>query len=101
MVNNFIVEIEKDLEKQTISKLLFNSDRLLDNEPLFLKDTNIEFVDDSCVFTFLTFSTIKNIVLILFKDKLKNVEIEDDENTITLHGVSSYDDLIGLLTICK
>lgn len=37
----------------------------------------------------------------LFKDRLKNVEIEDGENTITLHGVSSYDDLIGLLTICK
>lgn len=61
MVNNFIVEIEKDLEKQTISKLLFNTDRLLDNEPLFLKDTSIEFVDDSCVFTFLTFSTIKKL----------------------------------------
>lgn len=101
MMNNFVIEIEKDLEMQTISRLIFNDDRLLDNESLFLKDTNIEFIDDSCVFTFLTFSTIKNIVLTLFKDRLKNVEIEDDVNTITLHDVSSYDDLVGLLTICK
>lgn len=101
MVNNFVIEIEKELKKQIISDLIFNTDRLLDNEPFFMKGTDIKFVDDSCVFTFFTFSTIKNIVLELFKNRLKNVEIKDSANTITLCGVSSYDDLIGLLTICK
>lgn len=93
--------LKKELKKQIISDLIFNTDRLLDNEPFFMKGTDIEFVDDSCVFTFFTFSTIKNIILELFKNRLKNVEIKDSANTITLCGVSSYDDLIGLLTICK